>query len=188
MIRILKTHRRFDALRLVIKARAKNATHFAINNVLATDNHIVATDGKRLHWTANKDNVPMPPAERWLEPGQYEVIKDNQTEIMLIKIETQSRWPEWQGSTPQHTKYFDIPSFASEIGFVIARQGIFVNSQYLGDIIGKNLQKVRIWFGASDQPIKIDLNGVECVVMHRSHPEPTFGEIKTPTTAQESKP
>lgn len=97
MFRIKRDDPRYEPLKWVIRARAKNDSRFIIRHISITKTgEAVATDGHRLHCA----DMPGPKTKGAskiygrIEPGLYEVLKNSSDEIILWTSDCGGNFPD----------------------------------------------------------------------------------------------
>ena len=114
------------------------------------------------------------------KPGFYKVLKNTKTLIQLDKVENAGNFPKWRDIIPDHKKYFihhteTWPLIVADLGSL----GIGVNTLFL-EPLGLFYDKVKVYFGEPDRPIKIDVDtndlcqGLHAVIMPVNYQKPTI--------------
>ena len=164
-----------DATRFVIRAISKQPSRYAIQYLCAEKGCLVATDGRRLH-------IAYLP-HTW-EEGFYEVIKSTKTQVVLLKADTDAKFPAWRDTVPHHSNYTQVCTTEPQaaVAMVLGGQGICVSSNYLKDAVAELASEpMRVFYGHEPgRPVRIIANlarsgkeRIEAVLMPF-----TIGEVK----------
>lgn len=137
----------WNALQFVLRARSnKPLNGYDVDNIMITEEMIIATDTYRMHLTKTKHSF---------DPGLYEVVKFTKAEIFLVAAE--GRFPDWASVVPNHTDKLSVEEVAhnniptaSMLGFALAKQDIFVSPDFLADSIGYTC-----YYGTNRLPVKV---------------------------------
>lgn len=164
----------FDRVRFVCQAVSKETTRYAITHVKIEAGHFVATNGERLH---------IAEIEHEYEPGLYEVIKCNQSIVVLFKDDDAGNFPKWRDIVPEHESYFDASpvnydlTTGQTVAFGLAQKGIMLNPNWL---IPLGSDDWRVYFGEPDRPVLCKsishdkLTGKSAVLMPVTSPKIDF--------------
>ena len=142
-----------EAVRFVSKARAKDSSRYAIQYVKIEEDMLLATDGHRLHIA----HVKHP----W-EPGFYEVLKNNQTKMLLLRVDTDLKFPTWQDVIPRHNTYMEFLTYGGwgsahveHYAAALGKHNIVIHHDYLVDALGTR-QDWRLFYGSEvGRPIRL---------------------------------
>jgi len=140
----------------VYKPQGKaNVVNSAIKRILATQTHLIATDGKRLHGAPNTSEI---------EPGTYTIIKQTKTCLFLDKHEDDI-FPNWQ-------------QIAKQEGFEPSDKDIYMNF-----ICNGSLSKLVVAINKAtgliiDHRFLLDVEGLYARVKNASYGKPLcFGDL-----------
>lgn len=141
----------FNAVHFVIQAKAKESTRYALKCIFVSKEYIVATDGKRLHWTT----IEHP---EWDE-GLYDVVKCTQSHIFLKPSSKTCKFPRWQEIVPEHKLYFEGRSLP-QIYIGLSKKDIAIDLEFLKKASLDESSK--IYIGSFDQPILLKYEMAKC--------------------------
>ena len=141
---------KLSIFRFVAAGKAKITTRYSIEYIYVQSDYIVSTDGRRLHAVYFETNI---------EPGYYEVVRNNLSNFLMFKVEPSSTFPKWQDIIPEHKDFFTVVQNSYFVNYIIgslAKKNIAINIDYL-----KPLEELDIpWdiYFAKEQPIKFVSN------------------------------
>lgn len=151
----------FNAVRFVLTALATERKRYAIDCVFIEGDRFTATDGKRLHYADT--------GLSGLEAGLYNILKNNQKEIILQKYDNPDNlpFPKYRDMIPtDYETYFEIPGeiinnsgdnlAATHIIGDLARQDIWLCSDFLQPFCVD--VEWTISFNASNRPVLFEGN------------------------------
>lgn len=150
----INQHQSFlSEMRFVCKAIiSKGAdTRWGMRYIRIEADHIVATDGHRLHVLY---------CEHSFEQGYYEVIKNTKTKLILVKAENEISFPKWQDIVPHHSHSFELMSgvsymerFTEKAIGCLAIKGIALRLEYFKPFIEMD-KDWKIFYGDPDRPVR----------------------------------
>jgi hypothetical protein len=129
-IELLKNARFLEQFDYVLKARAKEAARYTINFLLVEQDRIVATDGRRLHY------ADIAGIGAIYAPGQYEVLKHNRTNIVLLKVDDDKagNFPKYEMLIPDYDQWLESEEYPSIVA-ALGKAGWAFNPDYLSAAI-----------------------------------------------------
>lgn len=158
-----------DALRFIVKARAKESTRYAISAILVEKDCIVATDGRRLHWV----NINHP-----FEEGLYDVVKCTRSYIFLKPHDGKLKFPRWRDIVPKHKIYFTASAIESAyVG--LGGKNIAIKIGFLQNVL-EEYEVSEIYIGEPDRPIYVKRDDYNAVIMPINHDTITYKAVKSP--------
>ncbi len=182
-IKIPKVVHYFKPVEFVCQARAKENTRYSISYVLVEKDCFVATDGRRLHIAYFKHKY---------ETGLYEVVKKNKSLIVLLKVDTDDKFPKWRDIIPKHQRYFELYSdggvrFIESTLILLGKNDVMLNLDFIKPL-DSLIRQWEIYFGTKEQPARFISaekdNRVEAVVMPVNH---ELDKIKFMTKTQKHR-
>ena len=181
----------WESLQFVVKARAKaNANKRAISGLQVEKDHLVCTDGHRLHVANIKHKI---------EPGLYDLPKVTKAQVALEPMP--GNFPKWRDIVPATGRKFKFsqgPRYdelaeredsLSALVYALASQGLSCKPRFLMDT---GPARCTVSYSLPHRPIRIDLDGgLTAVIMPTMRDEiihilPTDEEIiaATPKTSE----
>jgi hypothetical protein len=160
----------FKGFKFALQARANENSRFAMSLVLVNPDSIVCTDGRRLHIFKMENDY---------EQGLYEVVLNSGSRILLLKSDTDTKFPDYKSITPSHKDYFK--SFCchepeQSTAFVCAclgKKDIIANQKYVLPIM--NIEETfDVFFKDCEHSIHFVSEKYEAVIMPLSKQEMNF--------------